>query len=234
MKIFIVEDDIINIEIAKAAIEQCGCTVCGFAYNYAEAIQKIDKLNPDIVLVDITLPGEKDIGEWLHTEKKIPHIYLTSHKEDEKIKDAVKTGPINYLIKPLQKDSLKTSIELLKANLLRYKNNTENLEDFIFIKTNNRNTKYYINEILYAYSDETPNFCAIVLEKEKCIKIRSSLRALCKKYQNVFTQVHQTFIVNPMHIKSTKNNFLYLKNGEKLPIGRKYKKDILSILSDEQ
>ncbi len=85
MKIFVVEDDTINIEIAKAAIEQCGCIVCGFAYNYNEAIHKIAELNPDVVLIDITLPGEKngiDIGEWLHTEKKIPHIYLTSHKED--------------------------------------------------------------------------------------------------------------------------------------------------------
>ncbi len=77
-----------------------------------------------------------------------------------------------------------------------------------------------------------PNFCTIVLDKEREIKVRSSLKSLCQKYKNVFIKSHKTFIINPKHIKSTKNDFLYLDNGAKLPIGRKYKKDILSALDD--
>ncbi len=230
MQIFIVEDDIINIEIAKAVIDQCGYKVCGYAYNYVEAIDKIPKKNPDLVLVDITLPGSHngiDIGKWL-SNKKIPHIYLTSHKTEQKIKDAVKTGPINYIIKPIEKETLKTSVELLKANFYRYQKSLD--EDYIVIETDFKKEKLYIHEILYATTDDNSNYSNIHLSHEKISRLRISLKTLHDNYENFFLRIHRSFIVNPSKIKTIIKDSIQLNNGEILPLSRKHKNMVWDVL----
>lgn len=74
----------------------------GEAANGLEAIQMVQTLNPDIVILDLVMPGMKGIEvinslKSNHPETRI--LVLTSFSEDEKIVSAIKAGALGYLLK---------------------------------------------------------------------------------------------------------------------------------------
>jgi len=114
-RIFFVEDDEVLARVIEWRLTKLGHTICGSSNNGTEAIEKIQHLAPDLVLLDIELQGEMDginIGEFLLSNTKIPFIYLTSHTEDEYLKRAKKTNPKGYIKKPFDDDRIRVAIEL--------------------------------------------------------------------------------------------------------------------------
>jgi CheY-like chemotaxis protein len=119
VRIFFVEDDEVLARVIVWRLTKLGHDVCGSSNNGAEAIEKIKKLTPDLVLLDIELQGNMDgiqIGEFLAANTHIPFIYLTSHTEENFLKRAKKTGPKGYIRKPFDDDGLRVAIELAIAD----------------------------------------------------------------------------------------------------------------------
>lgn len=115
VRIFYVEDDEVLSKVIEWRLTKLGHNVCGTSNNGAEAIEKIQQLAPDLVLLDIELQGEMDgitIGEFLAEKTHIPFIYLTSHTEENFLKRAKKTRPKGYIKKPFDDDGLRVAIEL--------------------------------------------------------------------------------------------------------------------------
>ncbi|MEI6293940.1 MAG: response regulator [Methanomicrobiales archaeon] len=84
-----------------------------------EAIEKIQHVTPDLVLLDIELRGGMDgihIGEFLAANTHIPFIYLTSHTEEDFLKRAKNTGPKGDIKKPFDDENLRVAIELAIAD----------------------------------------------------------------------------------------------------------------------
>ncbi len=118
-RIFFVEDDEILARVIEWRLTKLGHSVCGSSNNGEEAIEKIQQLTPDLVLLDIQLQGDMDginIGEFLASKTKIPFIYLTSHTEENFLKRAKKTGPKGYIKKPFDDEGLRVAIELAIAD----------------------------------------------------------------------------------------------------------------------
>jgi CheY-like chemotaxis protein len=114
-KVFFVEDDEILAKVIEWRLNKLGYTICGKAATGVDAIEMIQKTEPDIVLLDIELKGHMDgisVGEYLHTKTKIPFIYLTSHTEADILKRAINTKPEGYIRKPFSDDDLRIAIEL--------------------------------------------------------------------------------------------------------------------------
>jgi len=114
-KIFCVEDDEILARLIEWRLTKLGHRICGFSDNGTEAIKEIQRVQPDLALLDIELPGEIDgieVGEYLSAKTKIPFIYLTSHTEDSYLGRAKKTRPKAFIGKPFTNDGLRFAIEL--------------------------------------------------------------------------------------------------------------------------
>ncbi len=114
-RIFFVEDDEVLARVIEWRLAKLGHSVCGSSNNGAEAIEKIQQVIPDLVLLDIELQGDMDgihIGEFLASKTKIPFIYLTSHTEENFLKRAKKTCSKGYIKKPFDDDDLRVAIEL--------------------------------------------------------------------------------------------------------------------------
>ena len=120
-KIYIVEDEPLIAETIKTALEKEGYTILGMTDNAKEALFDIQEMQPDLVLLDITLDGAMDGIEMItHLKKKkeIPFIYLTSHSDDITLERAKQTEPSGYIVKPFNEKNLKSNIELA---LYKYK-----------------------------------------------------------------------------------------------------------------
>jgi DNA-binding NarL/FixJ family response regulator len=116
MKVLIVDDDALIRDGLKIllGIEE-DFEVVGTASNGQEAFELCKKGKPDIVLMDIRMPvmdgvlGTKLIKEHF---KDIKVVILTTFKDDEYIKEAVKSGAEGYILKNQSSDSI---IESLRA-----------------------------------------------------------------------------------------------------------------------
>lgn len=84
------------------------------ADNGAQALTLYKEVKPDIVLTDITMPkmsGLEFIKEIRKISKQTQIIIITAHSEQEKLLEAFDAYVVNYLIKPIDREKLKNSIE---------------------------------------------------------------------------------------------------------------------------
>lgn len=114
MKIFIVEDEMIAVESLVIDLEKLGYQVVGRCSDGDKALAKIINTNPDLVLMDIHIKGEKDgiiLAEELNKfSNPIPVIYLTAYADDKTLNRVIKTSPYGYLVKPYKIQDLASTI----------------------------------------------------------------------------------------------------------------------------
>ncbi|MBI5173942.1 MAG: response regulator transcription factor [Candidatus Obscuribacter sp.] len=87
--------------------------VVGVAANGREAVLLCEKLNPDVVLMDIQMPildGIKATGEILSKNNKIKVLALTTFVDDEFIIDSIRQGAAGYLLKNMPSELLASAI----------------------------------------------------------------------------------------------------------------------------
>jgi len=110
--VLIVDDEITIIESLEGILSDDGFEVM-HAFNGYEALKKIEADSPDIVLLDIWMPGIDGI-ETLKEIKKIapylPVVMITGHGTIESAVDATKSGAYDFLEKPLSIDKVMVTI----------------------------------------------------------------------------------------------------------------------------
>ena len=114
-KVLIVEDDNVILSIERWRLSNLGYEICGSAGTGAEAIECVAKMQPDIVLMDITLKGAMDGIEAAGQIKKnfnIPVIFVSSHTDGEILSRAKAVNPDGFIKKPFSDDDLRVAIEL--------------------------------------------------------------------------------------------------------------------------
>ncbi len=114
-KILVVDDErIVSLDI-QATLKRLGYGFAGDAVSGVEAISKVEKLKPDLVLMDIKLRGEMDGVEAANIIIKtydIPIIFLTAYSDDTTINRAKLSEPYGYLLKPFEERDLRSAIEI--------------------------------------------------------------------------------------------------------------------------
>ena len=109
-RVLIVEDDMLLSLVEEKLLKKLGYSIVGKAVSGEEAIRKVEKFNPDIVMMDISLKGTDD---GIDTMKKIrrfssvPVIYLSGSTDKHSIERAKKTNFVDFLIKPVSEQELK-------------------------------------------------------------------------------------------------------------------------------
>lgn len=94
--------------------------VVGVAANGREAVLLCEKLNPDVVLMDIQMPildGIKATGEILGKNNKIKVLALTTFVDDEFIIDSIRQGAAGYLLKNMPSELLASAIRASMSGL---------------------------------------------------------------------------------------------------------------------
>jgi len=114
-RIFIVEDDDIIARTTEWRLKKLGYEVSGRAVNGKDAVEAITRTLPDLVLMDISLPGDMDgiaAAGLIRKTSNLPIIYMTARSDDETLHLAKGTQPSGYLVKPFEDKDLRVAIEL--------------------------------------------------------------------------------------------------------------------------
>ncbi len=114
-KVLVVEDEqIIAMDLSRR-LEALGYTVTGMAGNAETALRKARSLRPDIVLMDIVLPGGADgveLSALMRSELEVPIVFVTAHSDDRTVERAKATGPYGYVTKPVDDRQLQIVIDM--------------------------------------------------------------------------------------------------------------------------
>ena len=112
--ILIVEDQQVIAEEIKRRLMNLGYSVLGIACCGEEAVALVDRVVPDLVLMDIVIEGGMDgveTADRIQSRHDIPVVYLTAHADDATLRRARLTGPLGYLIKPFREKELHATVE---------------------------------------------------------------------------------------------------------------------------
>lgn len=239
-KIQIVEDELLVARDLAERLKQSGYDVVHISDNMDDAINAFKKHMPDLVLLDITISGNKtgiDIAHAITEIQPTPFIYITAHADALTVNKAKNTFPAAYVIKPFTTNSLLVSIELALHNFA-YRNdgaeeNTEVQDSNIYLKQNHvyikdgyKFIKILLNDILYLNAED--NYVKIITE-EKSYLVRNTLSKITDILQrNFFVRIHRSWCINTNHIDSFTENEVVIK-GATIPIGRNYKDELMNI-----
>jgi CheY-like chemotaxis protein len=120
MNVLIVEDDKVLSLLLTKMVERLNYNVVGNLAKGSEAIEKTKELNPDLVLMDIMLEDDIDgIQATLEFQKENTTskvIYITGNSDTYNRERADLTEYIDYLVKPISLEDLKTSISKVKRS----------------------------------------------------------------------------------------------------------------------
>ena len=108
-KILVVEDDMIIQMFLCKIINNSGFTVVGEARNHIEVLELVSATDPDLIIMDIGLEGEKDGIETAHILNKnrnIPILFITGNSDKPTLDRAQEANPIGIIIKPIDEKSL--------------------------------------------------------------------------------------------------------------------------------
>jgi NarL family two-component system response regulator LiaR len=92
--------------------------VVGEASTGEEAMQLVQQLAPDVVLMDLIMPGMDGVEATRQVKKLSPRtqvIVLTSYHDDEHIFPAIRAGALSYVLKDIDPDELAEAIRLARA-----------------------------------------------------------------------------------------------------------------------
>lgn len=112
--VLIVEDDLILNLLYESYLEKLGYDAEGELVYGKTAIEVAQKIKPNLILMDISLEGDIDGITAMKEIRKfsdVPVIYITGNSDPHHVQRAKETGYLDYLVKPIEFNDLKESIE---------------------------------------------------------------------------------------------------------------------------
>jgi response regulator NasT len=113
-RIVIAEDEDVTRHDLREILEGLGYLVVGEARDGHSAVNLARELKPDIIIMDIQMPGLDgiDAAKALTTERIAPVLLLTAFHDKAKVERAKEAGVIAYLVKPFRESDLEPAIEV--------------------------------------------------------------------------------------------------------------------------
>ncbi|HQZ48964.1 MAG TPA: response regulator [Chitinophagaceae bacterium] len=232
MKAIIIDDErLARAELKKLLQEFPEVEVIDEAANAEEGIAKIESLHPDLIFLDIQMPGKTGF-EMLAQLEKTPQVIFTTAYDEFALK-AFEVNALDYLLKPIEPKRLTDAIQKLQS--VEVKENRSETDEFIntsllteldqvFVKDGEKCWFVKLGDI--RLFESVGNYAKVFFGTNKPL-ILKSLNALEERLdEKVFFRANRKHIVNLRMIDKIEPYFnggllLELKGGEKIEVSRR-------------
>ncbi|KYP15553.1 MAG: DNA-binding response regulator [Flavihumibacter sp. CACIAM 22H1] len=231
MKAVLIDDErLARTELRKLLTEFPEIEVVGEAANASEGIEVIENLQPDLVFLDIQMPGKTGF-DMLSELEKAPHVIFTTAYDEYALK-AFEVNALDYLLKPVDTKRLADAIHKLHiaeekeamAPAISTNRSLLSEHDQVFVKDGERCWFVKLSDI--RLFESVGNYAKVFFANNKPL-ILKSLNALEERLdEKVFFRANRKHIVNLRLIEKIEPYFnggllLELKGGEKIEVSRR-------------
>jgi two-component system, LytTR family, response regulator len=230
-KALIIDDErLARNELKKLLADFPEIEVIGEAANADEGIEKIDSLVPDLIFLDIQMPGKTGF-DMLQELDRAPHVIFTTAYDEFALK-AFEVNALDYLMKPVEPKRLKDALHKLQqleekeaaASLTSSFRGMLTEKDQVFVKDGERCWFVKLGEV--RLFESVGNYAKVFFGTNKPL-ILKSLNALEERLdEKVFFRANRKHIINLHMIEKVEPFFngglmLDLKGGEKIEVSRR-------------
>jgi two-component system LytT family response regulator len=228
MKALIIDDErLARKELTNLLQEYPEIDIVGEAVNAEDALEKIEALKPDLLFLDIQMPGKTGF-ELLQSLDNVPEVIFTTAYDEYALK-AFDFNALDYLLKPIEPDRLKESInKLLKRSQPDEAISTDERKlgptDRVFVKDGDKCWFVKLENIRLFESDG--NYIKIYFDNFKPM-IHKSLNALDERLDDrAFFRASRKHIINLTWVESIESWFngglmVVLRGGDKVEVSRR-------------
>lgn len=224
----VVDDSTIHrVTIAKLVNEHPDLTLIGDFSNASETRNCILNKSIDLLFLDIEMPVQSGF-DLLDGLKVRPQIIFVSAKSDYALR-AFDYAALDYLHKPVTKDRFEKAVQKAIAMSQMKKETPEEEGDFIFVKSNLKNLKIYINRIKWveAFGDYIK-----INTEEGTHLVLSTMKSFAEELPcDKFLRVHKSYIINIDRVEKFNSRVAEIA-GTQIPLSRNKKEDLANALNN--
>lgn len=229
-KALVVDDETLLCDELKCLLEASGeISVAGIAHSGKEALTLLDKLDVDIVFLDIQMPGMSgmEVSKLLAERQDSPWIVFVTAFSNYAV-DAFKVDAVDYLLKPFDEEDVGRLLKKLreKRRLWEIEKPRKYLKK-VLAEAGDRLEVIDVSRVQYFQAEERQVF--LVTTDKKKYEIKNRLNELEEMLDPAeFFRCHRNYIVNVNHISQLANWFhrgylLIMQNpAAEIPVGRVY------------
>lgn len=244
MKAFIVDDEISAVETLTSYIAEFfpKIQLMGYAHSVKDAVERIGKLKPDLVFLDIELTDGTGFDVVKAFDKPVfKVIFITAF--DQFAVQAFRFSAIDYILKPVapsefrdavnkaQRDFGEISSQMELMTLLHNISSSSKLEKRIVLKTSDDIHLINTSEVIRIESDGA--YSHFILQNGKRVTVSQNL----KHFEEIlsgygFFRCHQSHLVNVAYINrfhKSEGGMLILKDGTSVPVSFRKKDAVLKL-----
>ena len=241
MKAIIIDDErLARTELKKLLQEFPEVEIIDEAANAEEGIAKIENLQPDLIFLDIQMPGKTGFDMLSQLERSPQVIFTTAY--DEFALKAFEVNALDYLLKPVEPKRLADAIHKLqlteqretKAEGENFNNSMLSENEQVFVKDGERCWFVKLSDI--RLFESVGNYAKVFFGPNKPL-ILKSLNALEERLdEKIFFRANRKHIVNLRMIDKIEPYFnggllLELKGGEKIEVSRRQTVKFIEMMS---
>jgi two-component system LytT family response regulator len=229
-KAIIIDDErLARAELKKLLLDFGEIEVVGEAANAKEGIDKIEELQPDLIFLDIQMPGKTGFDMLAELDRS-PHVIFTTAYDEFALK-AFEVNALDYLMKPIEPKRLADAIHKLHqaeekemATLAGFNRSMLTENDQVFVKDGER--CWFVKLAEVRLFESVGNYAKVYFGTNKPL-ILKSLNALEERLdERTFFRANRKHIVNFRMIDKVEPYFnggllLDLKAGEKIEVSRR-------------
>jgi two-component system LytT family response regulator len=232
IKAIIIDDErLARNELKKLLLDFPEIEVIAEAANAAEGVEKIDSLNPDLIFLDIQMPGKTGF-DMLSELERTPNVIFTTAYDEYALK-AFEVNALDYLLKPVEPKRLADALQKLQVeedkepisdHTISVNRSILSEHDQVFVKDGERCWFVKLSDI--RLFESVGNYAKVYFAGNKPL-ILKSLNALEERLdEKVFFRANRKHIVNLRLIEKIEPYFnggllLEMKGGEKIEVSRR-------------
>jgi two-component system, LytTR family, response regulator len=204
-----------------------------------EAVEQINNLKPDLIFLDVQMPGMNGFEVLEEIEHQPNVIFITAY--DQHAIKAFEKNAVDYLLKPLDEDRLRTAVLRAQKRKGQDQSNVDGLmeslrperkssyDTHIFVQKSEKLFNLAVDDILFL--EASGDYTVITTKSDQYVSSSGIGRLEELLIPDIFFRVHRSTIINIHHLKEIEKHFnggmiAKMHNGKTFPVSRTYAKMI--------
>ncbi len=232
----IIDDEADAIEVLDRLLSlYCpGLTVVAYCATIFEGLKAIRQYQPDLVFLDIAMPGGTGLELAREIDPSATRIIFTTAYPSYSL-NAIKVNAFDYLLKPVDPDDLKNAINRYKQ--LYGKEQSQPATPHL-VKLSDKDSTLFVGPEQIMYVKALGRYSNVTLTDQRLFTLTRNIGELEEELPaRTFLRPHKSYLVNISGVEKISNKdggFLVLKNGIEIEIARRKRVEIIRRLSSVQ